>query len=447
MAGGRRQFGYALHESTQRGLCRLVFVLLGLGPLGVCCVFSAAQFVPYYQRLRAARCEQWLSSQIGVDVEVAALENKTPARFALHGVRLVHPETRATIGRVPLIEVEMLRGQWSIQLTRPELEGRQLSAAWRIVHDWFLCRPKRYTHVASIGMDGLTIRGSSEVDAFAEVAVKLLPARDALLLEVNFRLANSEAAANPKSSKTPFSQLSIRRNHRENQLMTDLQLRANSPLPCWLVDGLLPSARKLGDYATFQGSVGFQMSGAAWHAELGEAHFQQVDFGRLSQDSGVAVSGMGTLYLNSAVLAQRRLEFALGTVMLGPGRIGTRLLTAMGQHLDIEVRSNGSASVHAFDAAAVSIQIEPAGVKIAGRLAADALLTDSLGAIAERSQKKWEERISVAKIAEAFQAGASPNSSNSAQAHSAPARYALQWLPLENPPQRTAAGLRLSQTH
>lgn len=432
MAGGRRQFGYQLHETTQRLLCRLAFVLLGFMPLIACSLFAAAQYFPGYQRWRAEQAESWLAQQLGLDVEIAAVESKSPTHYALHGVRFIHPESRAAIGRVRQIDVQLRRGQRLVHMREPELEGRQLAATWKIVHDWFLCRPQRYAHMAAFTMDQLTVRGMLDVDTISDIAVKMLPSENALLLEIDFVL-NHALASQPSTA----SQLIIRRDHRENQLLTDIQLRSTVPLPCALVAGLVPQVQRLGQYATFSGVLDFHLRNASWEASLTNSSFQQIDFGQLSQDTGAGISAMGRIDLKQAIVADHYVKYADGSVRLGPGRIDSALLRAMGEHMGVELRLTNSVSVHAFDAAGWYVRIHPQGMQLAGGLgpAGDALFTDGLGGLAKRSPVKWEESIAFEQVVSTLNAA---NSSAGTTSFSLAARSALQWLPSESSVQRTA---------
>ncbi len=432
MAGGRRQFGYQLHETTQRLLCRLAFVLLGFLPLIACSFFAVAQYFPGYQRWRAEQAESWLASQLGLDVEIAAVESKSPTHYALHGVRFIHPESRAAIGRVRQIDVQLRRGQRLVHMVEPELEGRQLAATWKIVHDWFLCRPQRYAHMAAFTMDQLTVRGMMDVDTISDIAVKMLPSENALLLEIDFVLDNPLA-----SQPGTASQLIIRRDHRENQLLTDIQLRSTVPLPCELIAGLVPQVQRLGQYATFSGVLDFHLRDASWEATLTNSSFQQIDFGQLSQDTGAGISAMGRIDLEQAIITHRHVKFVKGSVRLGPGRIDSTLLRAMGEHMDIELRLTNPVSVHAFDAAGWHVRIHPEGVQIAGGLGpeGDALFIDRLGGLAKRSPMKWEESIAFEQVVSTLNAA---NYTAGAPSLSLAARSALQWLPSDSTVQRTA---------
>lgn len=139
----RRRFTtkWQMHESSQRGLCRAAFVLLGVLPLLAVIVLSVAQYIPAYQARRAASWSSWLSNRLGVNVQIAAVELLAPERYVLHGLKIAHPESRAALGRVRSVAVSHEGAAWVIKLDTPELETRQLATTWQMLHDWFVCRP------------------------------------------------------------------------------------------------------------------------------------------------------------------------------------------------------------------------------------------------------------------------------------------------------------------
>ena len=283
--------------------------------------------------------------------------------------------------------------------------------------------------------------------------MKLLPDEAALHLIVNFRLANESPPTTNEHASVAPSQLLIKRNHQQHQLMTELQLRSQTALPCSLLTGLLPQLERLGTAASFSGVIDLQMQDNAWGVQLSDVNVRQIDFGKLSQQTPAAVSGSGEIFVNRAVLNHDRLEFVEGSVLLGPGRISSPLLQGIARHLDVELRAANPVNLHAFDAAAFSIRIQPERLQLAGRLADDALISDGVGSLAVRAEQAWERWIPLANLVEVLNdvelAGTSldgvvvdglPQRANSLS------RSAMIWLPLDSKPERTAGNLRLSQT-
>ena len=452
MASRGQTSRFQLHESTQRGLCRLAFILFGLLPLICGLVFSALEFVPAYQRWRTSKWEDWLSTQLGIHVELAVLENRAPDRWVLHGVRLLHPESGATLGRVPQVEVLSRGKRWSILLHEPELERRQLTTTWKMVHDWFLCRPQRYSQAAAIGANHLIIRGPNASDEFTNIVVRMQPEENELALDIQFRMSptlqpSGTSTAQLVAKKEPASLLKIRRNHAENRLMTNLQLQTATPLPCELFHGLLPSTANLGEQATFTGLLDWQMRSAQWQLQFTDVSLQQVDFGNVGRWLGNKLSGQGMIYIHQASISNNHLESAVATIAAtGPGSISSDLLAGVGRHLDIDVRQTNPVAIHAFEHAAFTVNIEPQRLQLVGRLPGGAIFRDAVGPLASRPQAKWDTTVPLAKVIDLLHDSDDDKSSrrhSMSRSLSPVARVALRWLPLDAEPMHAPGDVTL----
>lgn len=426
MAGRRRQFGYQLHESTRRGLCRLAFVLLGLAPLLLCLALCVAEFLPSYHRSRASQWESWLSSQLGVTVEIASVENLSPQRYALHGVRFTHPETKGTIGRATKVDVFSAQEQLHVHLQGTEIESRDLAAAWKMTHDWFLCRPALHIKPIVLKMDSLTVHGLAQETRLHHIALHLQPQSEALQLDIRFHSTASIATEQTQSK------LAIRRNHQASRLGTTIELNAMSPLPCPLLSGLVPALDRLGSNATFVGSVQLELLASTWSAAVSKAEFQQVDFAQLTRDTSTAMTGIGTIQVERAQLVQDRMRSMLVTANVGPGRINNTFLQAIERHLEFDAReaTSGSVALQTFDQAALSLYLDHEGLVIVGQI------QDQLGSLATRTTDKWkrENTLELQRIIDVL------NPSTAA------ARNAFAWLPMDEPVERTASSDTLSRT-
>ncbi len=443
MAGRHDQLDYRLHESTQRGLCRLAFVLCGLLPVLGCLICCAAEFLPAYQRWRAQRWEQQLSAQLGLSIEIAAVESLSPEKVRLRGLRLVHPETQASLGRAATAEIESYRGQWCVRLQQLEVEGRQMADLWTLLHDWYLCRPVLHSQSTHLEIDALTIHDADRDTQLSELSLRLLPEEALLQLAISFRhqqLGNpSKSAANsPADSPDAITQLLIKRNHQANHLMTEMVLNTGQALPCRLMAGIDPRFARLGDAATFNGRANLILERDTWRLKLTRAHVEQLDFGTLTHGTQAAVTAMGGVHCEEAIIRNGRVEYAMGRVSMGPGRLSSPLLQSLGHYLDVTLRQSPSVAIHAFDAVDFSIGIHRAGLRLAGLLPGDSLMDDGLGSLASRPAQDWALDIPLERIVLALDSLPAPEGSLSPSR----SQSALTWLPLDDAPARAASNLR-----
>ncbi len=470
MAEWRKRPTWQLHESTARGLCQLAFVLLGILPLGCCLFFSGQQFLPTYQRQQALRWEQWLSSQLGVKVRVAAYESRAPGRFALHEIRLLHPETGALIGRARVAEAQRSQGKWAIRLTQPELEANELASAWRIAHDWFLCRPQTSSLAARVGASQLTIQSAGQPHILHEVALSILPTAEATLLSLQFHpqsVARPSSIANAavSASATQISsqekgpqpaQWIVKRLHKQSGLKTEMQLRSGAAaIPCGLLAQSIPWLDKLGSQATFAGNMDIELHDSDWCVKIAAGRLAGVELSELTGQSDAAISGRGELQLEQFAISQAGIEWIRGRALIESGQMTAGLFHALGKYLGVSLREMNEVQAYGFDRCEFAFDIRQPNLYLCCQL------DDAHGPLAARSMPQWEQPLPIENIVAALascSSGPLPRANENATDHqlltgSAPAqlpttwlsKQALVWLPLGDPKWQAAqAELRLS---
>ncbi|MCA9182003.1 MAG: hypothetical protein KDA51_11140 [Planctomycetales bacterium] len=443
MAERQRRSKWQVHESTARALCQLTFLLCGMLPLGLCLYWSAQQFLPTYQRHQAKLWEQFLTSQLGVSVKVAAYESRAPERFALHEIRLNHPETGASIGRVRMAEVQRSDGKWAIRLSQPELEERELATAWRIAHDWFLCRPQTGSQAARLGMSELTIhtvQGNQRI--LRDVTTTLLPAAEATLLSIQFRPSAPDASSNSKGTDREYAkpvQCIVKRHHRAEGLKTEMQLRTGSvAVPCGLLADLTPWGGRLGTSATFTGTLDLELRSDSWRAMLTDGRLSNIEFGALTADSEVALSGTGEVNFEQLALSQQGIELASASGGIRNGKMAAGLFHALEKYLGVAVQGTNQVSLYGFDQLDFALHIRQPSLHFV------CLMSDAQGLLAARGREQWNTPLPLENVVAALASCSAPSASSAANtgaedtdAGKLPttwlSKLALVWLPLGDP--------------
>lgn len=441
MAERQRRSTWQVHESTARALCQLTFLLLGILPLALCLYWSAQQFLPTYQRQQAKQWEQWLTAHLGVSVTVAAYESRAPERFALHEIRLNHPETAAVIGRVRLAEIERREGKWAIRLTQPELEGSELPTAWRIAHDWFLCRPRPAAQAARVGMSELTIHTArGQKHTLRDLTMSLLPTPQATLLNIQFQPAGPLTAT---PAKKPM-QLIVKRHHSADGLKTEMQLRTEAhDIPIGLLTGLAPWVERLGAEAKFSGTLDVDLRSDAWRVILAGGQFSKVDLAALTANADARLSGTGQVQFEQLVVSQRGIELAYGRGEVRDGSMAAGLFHSLGKYLGVTARETNQVSAYGFEQLEFAVHIRQPSLHLWAQM------SDAQGLLAARQQ--WEQAVPLEHLVVAL-ANCTPTAATATQLGelaSLPSTWlskqALVWLPLGDPQWQAAqAQLRLS---
>lgn len=362
-----------MHEATQRALCRTAFVVAGALPVFVSLAFVLIQFFPAYQGWRARHWEQWLEQQLGIDVTVAAVEPLSPHRLMIHGVKLGHPESQATVGRIKCIELSFgLRG-CAASLLSLELEAKQLKTASKIIHDFFLCRPERHAQALEIKVNELNIRGR-DVDsiAFKDVKVDVHPLAQALVASVKF--CHSDV------SPGETIEFKIKRDREELQPATRIELLTGStPLPCWLLAEFSPALETLGNTAALTGSLEINGDNEEYRLELRRVLVTGIDLSRWTAVLATPLTGQGQLYLNSAICSHRGLEFADGRLLAQSGRISQALLVAANKYLDVWLSADvqtGLVSTLCYENLALDFTLSIDGIRLQGALVESNAVSD-----------------------------------------------------------------------
>lgn len=446
-----------LHESTRRSLCRLAFVLLGLVPMTVCLVMAVNTLTPGYSRRQATVWERLLSQQYGVIVRVEQANSPAPLQYRLDNVQLFHPETQLRMGGIERVILRRAQDQWLVQASEAQLNMSHFAECSRAIHDWYICRPLNDRQRAAVELDRLTITHEDQTAELIDIVAELLPETDKWGMKASFSIAQEAKKSkslsqeslpqNPTTNSTQgrpdpiANQLIVVRQHAPEKSSTELQLRANSNLPLWLIarsiqpkssDSQLALIEPLLTGCSFTGviDVRYQTSGTSIY--LTEARLEELDFGHLRWAPMAVFSGVGSLRLNQAKLDATGLQFAEGSFDLGPGRMDAEFFQSLAHYLKWETPRQNPTQVIAFDRMAARFRVQPAAFQLVGSVADGTILSDAHGSLARRHDPS---AMPVSSLVHAL--ADSPGSATLV-------RQALVWLPLDDTQRReTAQVLRM----
>jgi hypothetical protein len=378
-----------LHEATRRALCRLAFVLLALLPVLCAFTLSALEFVPAYQRARAVAWQRELSRQLGVGIEIASVELRSPERLLLHGVKVLDPETRAVIARVPQVDWVQGASGVAVRLHRPEVQAGQLSRGWWTFHEQFLCRPAVRNQVAVVILEQVTVRGAVQEDLqLSQVRIegKWTPEQATLTASLQWAGQAEEAPA----------QLRLARWHASGRQATQLELASGSaPIPCRLASQFCPEVSELGPAAGFLGDLTLRLEPQRWQVRT-KGHFTALDCGQFTDPAQLA--GSGQLWLADLVADEGGLRSVHGQLFINEGRISHKLLLAASAYMHVQLAQEVLAArvnSHAFEQLALDFDLDARGLQISGLLQHSAdgkvvyhpgtIVADRVGTLAAKS--------------------------------------------------------------
>ncbi len=278
-------------------------------------------------------------------------------------MRFADPESQALLGRVRSIEVSRTSGLWSVKLIGPELEGRQVASSWKMVHDWFMCRPLNHWSATRITSQDLRIRDVAHEQGLADIEIEVHPQTERTLMSAQFRLPSDQADAKPML-------LRISRYHHERQLATNLRLETGpTALPCSLIAPLFPEFKALGEQAAVVGNISLQRRHRTWEIGLENAYLIRVDFGQLNTGVEKRIAGTGWVFCERGVITDSGLQYMAGGIGIERGRIDERLLSASQRYLGVTLPSEvqvAQVRLHSFEQLQITFEISPQRLRFVG---------------------------------------------------------------------------------
>ncbi len=393
-----------IHESAQRGLCRSAFVIVGFLPTMAVFVLCCLQFLPAFQLWRAQSISSWLSNKLGVDALVATVEPLSPGQYRLTGVRFLHPESRATLGRISSVLVKQSAGCWELDVEEASFDGPYLASTWQLLHDCFLCRPYAYTPITKVNCRKLEVRHLDTDMELSELRVEVFPKPEDTFVMARFA---SDRSANSNNR----CELMMHRFHIEDQLATEWKLDTKSnSLPCEFIRPLIPATAKLGNRASMRGMFAVSQYGNQWKCTLKNAMFNEVDFASLTTQSAHSMVGTGWIWIDQAEVSSRAVQLLSGWIQVDNGRLAISTLQAAEQLLAIELPRTIQANVSSllFGKLLCRFRLDTSGLAFEGgmqaseKLKGNTLLADAAGTLAV---KKNTSLIPIQNVYQLIQSG------------------------------------------
>ena len=278
------------HESTQRALCRMVFLWLALVPVLCVASYSTLRLTPWYQGYQKDFWQRRLSDNLGVDVQFRSIEFPSPNQFRAYGLVCFNPETSREILNVAQANVAMDRSGWSVDLVSPELNGQQIQSAMQSVHDWFLCRPQKTASLLKLSVPELVVDDGPNKLKFQNVEVGLKPSDSTSTLIVTF-LIDGQKSLRPAS-------LRVDRDHIEESTKWSIESRDVS-IPCRMLSERFSALQYLGAKASFRGTIGWWQKKQNWRTSI-RGDVQSVDLALASFPFHNPLQGFGELRIDQA---------------------------------------------------------------------------------------------------------------------------------------------------
>ena len=297
---------FRLHETMQRELCRVVFLLIALLPCLFVLGYTALRSTPWYQAYQLNLWQQRISDNLGVHCRFSSITFPSPDRFRANQFVCLHPETGKEILKVAQVDAAMDRSGWSVTLSKPELNGLEVQNAMQILHDWFLCRPQKSASLLRLSVPELAVFDGVATTTFQNIDVGLKPTESLSTVYVKFSV-EGQKFAEPGI-------LVVERNHALENPTTTWTLKSQDiSIPCNAIASRFPILKSLGQDASFKGRLAWIQNDVNWIANV-NGIFSSVDMAVLSLPLGAPLRGKGQLAIHQAEIIDSKLQFAQGSM-------------------------------------------------------------------------------------------------------------------------------------
>lgn len=329
-----------MHERTERGLTRFLFVVCCALPTALVVVFVLVSWTSWYERACSSAIEQHLDQQTGLATSIDGYEVLSPTTTRLHNVQMFDPETGMWVVKIREVDWFDSDGERRIHLHQPELQAKSLDRAWNLIHDRFLCRPEHVDQICQLVASELTIHSKIGTTLpLRNIDVTVTPG--ALLgIHDSARSASMQIEGQIADSlDSPPIQINIQRIHRSGgSPRTKWTLdTAGTSLPCSAIAEFCPGQwSQLGSQAKFSGVASGQETDTGWNLDLSGSAFADVALDRLFEKQNHRLSGLANIKLQRCRLERnpdKPVVDISGSVDASEGLVGRSLLAAVNEHL------------------------------------------------------------------------------------------------------------------
>ncbi len=417
-----------IHESTQRSLTRLAFLMVGAAPLFFCIYLCIATFIPGYSRRQAVGWERELSSRLGAPVQIDEAFSLSPMSYRLKDIRIKLPDSQGILGTIDSADVQWdPRGFWSVALVKPTMQLDRLGWLTQLVGQMSQTSGglKSLNSKVLLRCDQLQLDDAVETISLKDFSMRLIPHRNAIWLGSEFKITT-----NNKTS-ADYSELVAELDRAPESTSAKLKLTIKSPVTCSSLAKALnlptsPALTQALQQSQFSGTFDLRHSSLETSYYFTDSTIRQFDIAQYSGGPSAVLSGTGTLHIRQAMLKSFQLEWLQGNLELGPGRIDAAVLESLSRNLNIQLTRQIAGSV-GFDRLSANFIVQPEDLRLYGNPSeGGALLRDGHGVLA------WKRDTTTLPLISLVHGLLPPPDQPAFTSRTAPlVRTALIWLPLE----------------
>ncbi len=357
---------FPLHESTQRRLCRILFVACCIVPTIAVTAYAVWLRTPVY---RTAQADQ-LSSATGVQISLDALLHPRPGKTRLTNVAVNDPESGRLMAQIDDLELTRQGENIAIVARRPTVHGKNIADIFERLEHHFLRGPATGGSISFV-CDQLTMQSpDAESQTLTDVRVVLEVNETARTLTADYRIAGIAMPTRRASA--------LRVRPGVEGRVTQIQWRTGEaalPVAPWL--GQFSWLGHLGDRCQFQGELTAECTDRQWQGEV-HGVLTDVDLEQLvSNRFAHKLSGPADVTMESARFVDGQLVDATGQLRAGPGVIGDSLLESATTQWRLKpssgtIQMDKADALHRYETLAFDFALDAKQLRIVGACAGGA---------------------------------------------------------------------------
>ena len=347
---------FLLRERTRRRLCQAFFIALCIVPT----LFTLASLVGSLLPGHTRDWEHSLSQRLLHRVAIDAVRHPTPSVTELHNVRLANVRSEGDLLTCPLVRLSEIDGVTTIVMTRPRLSAAAIPELFEDFQSWQQREAISPSHEARFIATGATIDWGNAQQAIARIEA-YYDGNQTTKVSVRFWTTDAQAMEPVR--------LDILCTNREESPQYKIEMHtANQSIPVELVAEIFPSFGRLGETATWQGSL-WLTGDATNHRGEAAGRLQEIELAKLTAlPYPHSIEGTAQLTLRELRWQGEVLQTAVGNIQAGAGRIDRALLDAAARNLDLTITfplHQRDAAVP-FDQLACAFSLSQAGLQLRG---------------------------------------------------------------------------------
>ncbi len=350
---------FSLHETIQRRVCRVAFIVCAVVPTLLTISWAAYSLRPW----READWQRTLSQRLHVRGTVEEVTSPRPGILQLKNVRLADLRTEGPLAALDEVRARWQGSQLTLKADQLQVEAESFRALAATLATWLSAAD---LPAVVLQADRLTIEGSSR-QTISLHNVRVRSQREAdqaqqLAIEADLLAAEQGGAAH---------RLRLVVQQRGQQTMATFHTDT-ARVPSWLLADLLPSAARCVE-ATFTGSVWLkgdaqEVSGSLQGRLAGLALSDW-----LGPDSPHSVRGMARVDFDQLRWRGDRVLSAHGSLKATRGAVGRSLLAETVKRFycvpgpSVALETNSVEKLQPFDELACEFHISNAGITVTGK--------------------------------------------------------------------------------